>query len=885
MSTIGKRGVWLTGLMLLALAGAPATVWGQQPRITEEAASNPDGAEQAYPEPAPSAALLTLMSADYLNDDERAELAVRHGLWDAEHLSDARLTAMAALTRGCYTDAEFENAEVSAELRAWAAIGRGEPDKALALVEGVESSRGIVARAQALLDLGRYEEAAAAAEPLATRLAAGSEGDPDTIIDCVRAALIRLRIKGPKSPGSGEYQSLVQELGRIRTQIEPLSWGACLAEAEILFAKNNYPDAGKALEESLKLNPRNAHTWELFGDVMVNSLNIDGARQVAARLDALAAPALSPGAAIIRCRAEIRQSRWAEAKAALEPALAQYPTHRGLRAAMCAALAGTFDFEKVEAELKAFDALSPGSADALLAVGNAMAEARQYDEAAEYLKRAAARSPGWIEPLVELGLSELQAGRLDEAERALNAAAKLDTFNKRAENSRTLLDELKTFRSFESEHFIVRCKPGIDEIVAAEMLGPLEKIYLRVTGSEAGGIDHKPAGKTVVELYPNHRWFAVRITGMTGIHTIAAATGPVIAMERPAVGAGHPMGIYDWVRVVQHEFTHTVTLSRTKNRLPHWFTEAGAVYLEDAPRDFQTAMLLRQSYDTDTLFDFGSINLAFARPKRPTDRALAYAQGHWMYEYIIERWGPRAVLDLMDLYAKGTSEENAFGTVLKLSREDFLRDFKAWAGDQLIAWGMKTKAGVPSLREILEERKTDSEALEDAAIDELLGSYPGHPDLLRLKVQRAIKAGGEGHEAKLVPLLTEYAAARPVDPLPHQTLAKFYLDGKIPGAGPEAAIPHLEYLDIREQASPTYAVELAKRYAALNDMDRALAKAARATQISPYDARTREFAATICLRGGDLAGAERHIRALIAIEPDREIHKQRLEALLKKKAG
>jgi Flp pilus assembly protein TadD len=80
-------------------------------------------------------------------------------------------------------------------------------------------------------------------------------------------------------------------------------------------------------------------------------------------------------------------------------------------------------------------------------------------------------------------------------------------------------------------------------------------------------------------------------------------------------------------------------------------------------------------------------------------------------------------------------------------------------------------------------------------------------------------------------------------------------------------------------------VELAKRYAALSDMDRALAKAARATQISPYDARTREFAATICLRGGDLAGAERHIRALIAIEPDREIHKQRLDALLKKKAG
>jgi len=30
---------------------------------------------------------------------------------------------------------------------------------------------------------------------------------------------------------------------------------------------------------------------------------------------------------------------------------------------------------------------------------------------------------------------------------------------------------------------------------------------------------------------------------------------------------------------------------------------------------------------------------AFVRPKRPTDRSLAYAQGHWMYQYMIEKWG------------------------------------------------------------------------------------------------------------------------------------------------------------------------------------------------------------------------------------------------------
>jgi predicted Zn-dependent protease len=64
-------------------------------------------------------------------------------------------------------------------------------------------------------------------------------------------------------------------------------------------------------------------------------------------------------------------------------------------------------------------------------------------------------------------------------------------------------------------------------------------------------------------------------------------------------------------------------------------------------------------------------------------------------------------------------------------------------------------------------------------------------------------------------------------------------------------------------------------------MPRALAKSARATQIAPYDASYREMAAGIAIRAKDFTKAERHIRAMIALEPDRPIHQQRLEALLK----
>jgi hypothetical protein len=93
----------------------------------------------------------------------------------------------------------------------------------------------------------------------------------------------------------------------------------------------------------------------------------------------------------------------------------------------------------------------------------------------------------------------------------------------------------------------------------------------------------------VIEVMPDHERFAVRITGMPFVHTIAACTGPVIAMEVPREGPpSKHMGLFDWPRVIQHEYTHTITLGQTRNRIPHWLTEAAAVSMEPAPRSYDT---------------------------------------------------------------------------------------------------------------------------------------------------------------------------------------------------------------------------------------------------------------------------------------------------------
>lgn len=876
-----------------------------QSALPEQKAEAPTEPEQIEPTALPALAqpVLDLLEQDYLTDQERRDITMRHGAWPPDEKPPADATpaqlAAAALMLGDLlhpalnpTDPAQLDATL-APLTADALIRTGHPARALTLLADRTDARSIGLRARAMLELGRTDDAAATLTELADRLKAAPINDANELTEAVRGVLALARIKGATGPGVIGYQDMLGMIARARDELDRLSWNALLCESQLLYEKDRYEDAIAALSASLELNPRQAEAWAILGNILVDGFDFPRAESAAARLDLLArelradAPP-SIDAAVIRARIRLRQGEGEQADAQLAPALAIYPESRLLLAWHAAAAAAQFNDEVATRRLAAFDALAPNTPDAYLAAGRTMASARQYDEAARYLTIACERAPHWAEPAIELGLSELQAGRLSVSRAALDKAATMDRYNIRAENSLKLLKELETYSNIESDHFIVRYKPGIDETLAREMLDPLEAIFTRVTGNQSGGIDHAPAAKTVVELYPNHRWFATRITGMPQLHTIAAATGPVIAMEAPREGPGHH-GAYDWRRVVQHEYTHTVTLSRTKNRLPHWFTEAAAVYLEDAPRDYRTIQLIEGAYRNDMLFDLDSINIGFVRPKRPTDRQLAYAQGHWMYEFIIAHAGPSAPLKLMDLYATGVREEAAFTQVIGLSRADFLKAFRQYAGEQLSTWGVRATDTTPDIQMLLEREAArlrdagDTSAAPDEPTSELLHAWleanPENPFVLEASLRDSLKASNGALTPDLAPLAERYAVARPVDPWPHKLLAQL----RLKSATPADAIPNLEYLDAREQSTNSFAMELARLYAASGDLPAARLKAIRVTQLSPYDARAREFAAAIFVRAADLDRAQQSIEALVALEPDRDVHKQRLEAIRKRR--
>ena len=134
------------------------------------------------------------------------------------------------------------------------------------------------------------------------------------------------------------------------------------------------------------------------------------------------------------------------------------------------------------------------------------------------------------------------------------------------------------------------------------------------------------------------------------------------------------------------------------------------------------------SLQKNQLFDLDEIKWAFVRPKRPSDRTLAYAQGHWMVQFMREAYGKNVITQLLDRYARGETEVKAFPEVLGISREQFMSDFKNWATLQVASWGL---AAEPSIDVLLGNTSQNNDGKKDGD-KEVDGKIESFDDLVEL---------------------------------------------------------------------------------------------------------------------------------------------------------
>jgi len=697
--------------------------------------------------------------------------------------------------------------------------------------------------------------------------------------------------------------------------IDSQYWPARLAGAELLLAKHNLKEAKADFDRILEQNPKAADAMVGLGRIALEGWDFETVEKQAEA--ALAVNAQHVGAMLLLADSRMTEQRFAEAAALTEKALATNPKSIAALGVLAAAKWRSGDKDAVEQIARRARQINPTPAAFEYAIGRWLSAGRQYADAEGFLKKAIEFAPYWPEPRTELGQLYMETGEEALARPLLEKAFALDSFDRHTHNVLDLLDSIDGFAQLRSKHFILKYDAKEDAVAAPYFSEALEALYDEVCDDFAV----RPKKPTIIELFPTHMDFSVRVTGRPFIGTIGACTGRVIALAAPR--GRPPFGRYNWAGVLRHEFTHTVTMAATGNRIPHWMTEGLAVYEEPSPRSWAQKHMLSDAVRRDRLFPVASISWRFIRPRRPNDRTMAYAQSEWMIEYIIERYRFGAILDLLKAFRDGLTQRQAFKQVLKVDSDRFDEGFKAWARAQVKRWGLPVLAveDPKAIREELKGKPDDSGRLGRLALAEWLDGEVDKAETAALRAlevdkdqPRALEVMGRVlvarmlgeenmakrramidriepyvrrlHEIKpdnpvaikylgyveqgweqwneAIAWYEQYQRRFPDDPDTYRRLAGIYLRRK----EYDAALKQLESLARLVDDEPAVARQIASIYANRGEWSRAAHWYERAIEIDPYDVDTHGALGDALVAERKFAQAEREYRAVCKLRPE-----------------
>lgn len=631
---------------------------------------------------------------------------------------------------------------------------------------------------------------------------------------CIGRALDRLATLDNLYKSDASLNQLILDMFvRSYDVIDRGYWPAHVAAAEYFLSHDEQKKAGEELEAALSANSSDWHALQLAGRMSVEGFDFDRADNAVRKMRQVNPHSIP--ADMLEARSLLRQRKPANAQSLLENLVLRTPRNIEALGLLASSAALQFHKSDVNELLARIAKIAPEDATAYNELGDQLAAMRQYDSAAAMYKMAIKRAPWWSAPRNGLGLLYTQSGNEKNARTVLTAAHAIDPFNLKTTNYLRLLDDLDKLARKESAHFVIRYDAQQDAILADYLSDYMESIYPVVCGTF-----QQPLGvKTTIEVFPTHAEFSVRTTGMPGIDTVAACTGPVIAMVSPRGQEPQTLGTFNWAEVLRHEFTHTVTLSATKNRISQWFTEGLATWEERTPLRWEWVPMLEQGVGENKLFPIDQLTWAFIRPKQPEDRQLAYAESRWICQYIIATRGSETIVKMLAAYRRGENDARVFKDALGISDVAFFSQFSAWARQRVSAWGY------------------------DQASSEK------YDQLLR-QAQELIEARNYG---EAISVWRQIEKLRPMEELPHKRLAGLYLQTNDKGD----AIEQLKILNTLSLKNDVYAKAIARLYRDNGDAAHERDYAMNAVYIDVYDVHAHELLADAYQRLGDTVSAKK----------------------------
>ena len=363
----------------------------------------------------------------------------------------------------------------------------------------------------------------------------------------------------------------------------------------------------------------------------------------------------------------------------------------------------------------------------------------RFEQGAQLQREALALDPGLLSAKRALAEDLLRAARIEEAWPLLEEVHKLDGYDVTAFNLLELKDRIAGFTRIETAHFEIWMSPAEAPVYGDRVGELLEKAFAALAPKYA----FHPKARTRVEIFPEQKDFAVRTFGVPGGDGyLGVCFGPVITAPSPASprAAGH-----SWEATLWHEFTHTITLTLTHNRLPRWLSEGVSVYEEQQAnpgwgrrfRPRHAARLLGAG-----LFPIEEMPEAF-RNGDSAELDFAYLQSGLMVEWLVKRSGMEVFKGLLADVGRGLDADEAlakrYGPFVTLNPEfrKYASDWTqalagklAWKGEQ-----KETQGGaeaVPVYEELLAEGRRELRknnlAAARKALEAAVGGAPNVAD-------------------------------------------------------------------------------------------------------------------------------------------------------------
>lgn len=634
------------------------------------------------------------------------------------------------------------------------------------------------------------------------------------------------------------------------------------ATAELALGKHDYALAAETLQKAPEAAAQEPHYHFLLARAFGSDDRAKAAKAVA---DALAINPRHADSLLLKADRFIDAEDYAAADAVLRQAIEVDPLHPRAWAyrAVLAHLRADPDGET--AARKSALTRWPTNPEVDHLIGKKLSQDYRFAEGAAYQRKALEFDPRNLPAKAQLCQDLLRLGQEDEGWALAAELFAADGYDAVAFNLVTLKDNLAKFRPLRDGEFLVKMDPKEAELYGPRALAVLKEARKALT--EKYGVElNQPV---TVEIFPRKQDFAVRTFGLPGADGfLGVCFGPVITANSPASQGANPS---NWEAVLWHEFCHTVTLRKTKNKMPRWLSEGISVYeeLQENPSWGQwLTPRYREMILGDDLTPLSKLSSAFLSPKSALHVQFAYYESALAVEFLVRNHGFDALKVVLDDLGAGVSVNDALtrrtGRTLEKLDAEFAAFIRGRATD--------TAAGATWDRPDLPP-DADSAALA-AWVEAHPKSFWGVQRLAARFVAEKKWPEAEKAATELKALYPEYVGPQNA----YSLLGDVYRETNDPAK--EAA--GLEELAAKDADAVAAFQRLAELAEAAGDWQAVARNARRMLAVNPLVPAPHRFLARAADRLGDRADAMAAYRALLLLgDPDATNVRYRLAVLLR----